>query len=205
MPYTIIKLPPNAKDITHKKFNSLTAMFPISIKNSHVRWVCICDCGKTHEATYGNLAHGLVKSCGCARGTHHQSKTPEYKVWDAMIQRCTNPNNKAYSSYGGRGIHVCDKWLLSFKTFISEMENRPSDKHTIDRIDNDRGYEPENCRWTTRKVQQNNMRSNRWITFDGHTRTLSDWSKRIGIKPHNLFWRLNNWPIERALTEPPNR
>ncbi len=119
-----------------------------------------------------------------------------------MIQRCTNPNVPAFRNYGARGIGVCDRWL-DFTNFLADMGERPH-RLTIDRIDNERGYEPGNCRWATYKEQMNNVRYNRTIEFDGKRMTLQQWSEHIGINIHTLRGRLfvNNWPIAEALTQP---
>ena len=119
-----------------------------------------------------------------------------------MVQRCTNPNDEAYHNYGARGISVCDRWL-DFANFLEDMGESPP-RLTIDRIDNNRGYEPGNCRWATYKEQMNNVRYNRIIEFDGKTLTLQQWSEESGINIGTLRNRLfvNNWPIADALTQP---
>lgn len=129
------------------------------------------------------------------------SKEPKfYAVWNAMRQRCDNPNDKAYYNYGGRGIKVCKEWE-NVDNFYADMF--PSYKHglTLDRVDNDKGYSPANCKWSTRLEQQNNRRTNNYITYKGKTHTVSEWSRILGIKENTLWHRIMvfKWPLERAM------
>jgi hypothetical protein len=133
---------------------------------------------------------------------HGKWKTPEFGIWLRMLDRCRNPNRRAYHRYGGRGITVCDRWH-SFAAFLEDMGERPSSKHTLDRIDNEAGYSPENCRWATWKEQQQNRSNNHRLTFQGETLCLSEWAQRVGIKKTTLQERLyRGWSVERALEEP---
>lgn len=124
-------------------------------------WKCICSCGNETEALGISLSYGKTKSCGCAdikrKTTHGLSKTPEYRVWAGIIQRCCNKNNARFSDYGGRGIVVCSEWF-SFENFINDVGCRPSEDHSIDRKDNNKGYCKSNCKWSTRSEQQRNKR-----------------------------------------------
>jgi hypothetical protein len=130
------------------------------------------------------------------------SRTCEYSIWQAMVQRCTNPNNKGYLKYGGRGIGVCDRWR-EYENFLADMGRRPSDSHSLDRINNDKGYEPSNCRWATLIEQANNTRTNKHLTFRGRTQTVADWAREIGIKQNTLVGRIRKgWSVEKALTAP---
>lgn len=135
----------------------------------------------------------------------------EYSVWSGMIQRCTNPNSEAYDNYAGRGIFVCDRWM-SFENFYADMGPRPSPMHSLDRIINDQGYNPENCRWATRVVQNNNTRSNRLIEYKGQMYTLSQLSQlpqvlANGISYNTLLNRLTaqGMDVETAITQPVRR
>ena len=135
--------------------------------------------------------------------THGQRNTRLYHIWTSMKQRCCNPNHKYYNLYGGRGISVCEEWL-NFEPFYEWAKaSGYNDKLTIDRKDNDKGYSPDNCRWTTQKVQCNNRRNNVLLTCNGKTQTLTQWSEELGIGIDTLWRRMNvyGWDVERTLTE----
>ena len=135
--------------------------------------------------------------------THGMSKTPEYCTWEHMKQRCFNPNCKRYPDYGGKGITVCDRWKNSFQNFLADMELKPSPKHSIDRIDNNADYSPENCRWSTRVEQQNNTRYNRLITIGNDTRTIAQWTKEMGFERTVIHSRLKDgWSDYDAVMTP---
>lgn len=124
-----------------------------------------------------------------------------YHAWIAMRARCNNPTDSAYANYGGRGIRVCQRWE-TFALFRLDMGDRP-DGHQLDRIDNDGDYEPSNCRWVLPKVNLNNKRTSRRVTWAGESLTVTQWAERMGMHPRTLFNRLGRgWSLERAMTEP---
>jgi hypothetical protein len=185
-------------------------------EGNHFFAVCRCECGTERRMFLSNLVKGHSKSCGCRKGaaisahrkTHGATvanggeKTREYRAWRDMKNRCLNPNVKSYQHYGGRGIVICDRWLNSFEAFLEDMGPCPPGL-TIDRIENERGYEPGNCRWADRMTQARNRRTVRWITFRGETLCLHEWAERIGINPCGLGERLGKgWGLEEALTTP---
>lgn len=160
------------KDIRNQRFGRLVALYPTGEANNNGAfiWHCICDCGNYIDVAGVYLRNGNTKSCGCGQVYYHQihgmSNTPEFAAWRAMIDRCYNKKNKHYKNYGGRGIKVCDRWLESFESFFEDMGPRPSSKHSIDRIDVNGNYCPENCRWATIKEQTINKRTNRFLYDD---------------------------------------
>lgn len=172
-----------------------------SEKDTNARWHCQCDCGNRHIAYGGDLGRGKGTNCGCLRKpqkgvpkTHGMSNTSTYRTWNAMKNRCNNKADSHYPNYGGRGIVVCERWG-KFENFVSDMGLRP-ENHTIDRMDNDGDYTPENCQWATATVQANNTRTNRKLTHNGVTLTLSQWAKILEITPGTMWERL-----ERNLPE----
>lgn len=176
-----------------------------------VNWVCRCDCGNTVVVRGCNLKSGASTSCGCERIihpnrlTHGQKNTRLYKIWKSMKERCCNKNNASWPEYGGRGIEVCEQWLHDFKSFYDwSMKNGYREDLSIDRIDNDKGYGPENCRWSDSVGQQNNKRNNHILEFHGERKTMAEWSRITGVSYHKLKDRINKcgWDVERALTTP---
>jgi hypothetical protein len=130
--------------------------------------------------------------------------SPVYRAWQQLFQRCENPKDRAYKNYGARGITVCEEWR-DFPRFLADMGMRPKG-FQLDRKDNDKGYSKENCRWVTAKVNRNNQRNNRCVTYRGRTLTATQWAEELGLNSRTLHNRLSRgWPVERALTEPNNR
>lgn len=127
-------------------------------------------------------------------------KKKGYKSWDCMKTRCCNKNSSNYKNYGGRGIRICDRWKDSFKNFLEDMGERPMNM-SLDRINNNGDYEPNNCKWSSIKEQNNNMRCNRLITFKGRTKNLTQWAEDTGMDGSTLWHRLKNgWSINKSLT-----
>ncbi len=181
--------------------------------------LCRCACGLERHIRYRHLYSKHTRSCLPCSGEkisvkkirHGFSKrqgnrTPTYRSWAMMIQRCTNPEFTEYNNYGGRGIKVCERWN-DFANFLADIGERPSLEYSIDRYPNNNGnYEPGNCRWATMKEQGRNKRSNRMIEFNGRTQCLADWSDELGISYSLLSARVGRlgWTIEKALTTPVN-
>lgn len=146
---------------------------------------CKCDCGNLCEKRYTNLLRYDFHSCGCTRnsaGTHFMSKSKEHKAWRHIKSRCLNPNDKSFPNYGGRGIMICDRWRYSFEAFYEDMGPAPSSSHSIDRIDPNGDYRPDNCRWVTWDTQCRNKRHTIKCSYMGIERPLSEWSRSLGIK-----------------------
>lgn len=189
-----------------QKFNKLTVIGLAKRENYRSFWECICECGNKTVVREDHLKSGSTKSCGCYLVTKNIVKNgkkfnkPMYNLWRDMVDRCTNKNNKRYSSYGGRGITVCDKWL-TFYGFYRDMGDKPSGK-SLDRIDNNKGYSRENCRWATPTEQNNNKRNSHYLTFNGKTQTITQWARELNINKGTLQTRIvkQKWPIERALS-----
>jgi hypothetical protein len=176
-------------------------------QTNNSQWLARCGCGTEKQVWITHLRQGNSLSCGCRRleaGTwfHGLRQSPEYGVWDGMIQRCTNPKSPAFYRYGERGITVCKRWA-DFRLFYKDMGPRPTPQHSLDRIDNDGNYEPANCRWATKHAQARNTRRNTWITIGNRRMVLADWAREHGLDPAVVRMRVRNgWDIERALNTP---
>lgn len=201
---------PNETDITGNRFGLLTAVRRHS-RNDHLQleWEHECDCGKSYVA----FPHTARESqnCGCqtsdkksrASKTHGRSKTTLYKAWHGMTQRCINKQNRFYRYYGGRGIKVCDRWM-DFENFLKDMGERP-EGYTIERIDNNEGYNPNNCKWATRKEQQRNRRVSVLVTVNGAKASLEDACNQAGIHPTTIRGRIKRGATpQEAFDKPVN-
>lgn len=203
-------------DLTGKRFG-MWSVIERADNDSYgkARWKCICDCGNVSIVSSGNLISGKSKCCGCERKAktikistkHGMCHERIYRIYRGMVSRCNNKNNYSFKNYGGRGISVCDNWLgdSGFENFYKwSIENGYSEELTIDRIDVNGNYEPDNCRWTTVNQQANNMRTNRVYVFNNESHTLSEWAKISGINYLTLRSRIDDlgWEFKKALTEP---
>jgi len=195
-------------NIEGKKFNRLTVICEIKkLPNNHNRqFKCLCDCGNETVAAYCQITGGGKASCGCLKKesmsriakknkTHGLSNSRTYKSWAAMWTRCRSKKNK---NYNGRGIKVCVRWKI-FKNFLDDMGIRPNNS-TIERKNNNGNYEPSNCKWATNLEQGGNKRNNRILTFNGVSKTVSEWARFRGIKMTTLKERIvRGWDVKKAL------
>lgn len=158
---------------------------------------CHCDCGVSCEAHLQGLVEGRTMHCGCR---HYTARFPvEATAWRSMIARCTNPNIPNYKRYGARGITVCQRWIESFEAFYADMGPRPSDKHSLDRIDVNGNYEPANVRWATRKEQDQNTTRSRRLTVYGVTHVIAEWARICGISNQRMGTRFDSRSPEEAV------
>jgi hypothetical protein len=173
-------------------------------------WLCRCECGREITVSTSALTSGNTKSCGCLRDdvcgqaakTHGMSKSSEYRIWALMIDRCTNPKNKKYADYGGRGIKVFEEWLNSFEAFFAHIGPRLFLKAEIDRIENDGDYRPGNVRWASCKEQCRNARDSHFITYQGRTQCIAAWAEELGISPGAIWKRIHRGcPPERIFAQ----
>lgn len=180
-----------------KKFNMLTVMEQCESRSKGKRyWLCKCDCGNTAVVNTSNLCSGQVKSCGCIANrpnntSHGMSKTVIYQRWISMRARCKNEKTNSFKNYGGKGIKVCTEWEESFEIFMKwSMENGFQEDLTLDRIDPNGNYCPENCRWISIKEQENNRTDNVRYQYKGRELTIPQLSEIYGINKQTLFWRV---------------
>ena len=210
-------------DLTGKKFGKLTVIKRVE-NNRHrqPQWLCKCDCGKETIITGQKLRTGHTKSCGCiiyeqkTRLTHGMTGTTLHNRWLNMKSRCYNPKNKRYARYGGRGITVCQEWMDFTNFYNWSINNGFNESLTLDRIENDKGYCPQNCRWATQKLQANNRSSNDIFCIDGVSKTLSEWCDIYydSVCPNHeknrlsvykiIYYRIfkQKWEIKKAFNTP---
>ena len=198
-------------DITGQKFNKLTAIERLENGSGGVPiWLCKCDCGNFTRVRGSNLKNGSVKSCGCmlkngTTTTHGLSHSKIYNIWNGMKARCSNPKSCSYKRYGARGISVCDDWKNSFENFYSwSIQNGYGDNLTIERIDNDGNYCPENCKWVSRKEQCRNRRTNVIFEYMGEKHILIEWCEILNLDYkfiHNRIYKMG-WSFEKSISTP---
>jgi len=192
---------------TGERYGKIEVISEATQTGTHPKWNCLCDCGKKSIVTSTKLVSGATKSCGCLKTTSQDFRKSEaksmypkeYSIWKGMRQRCLNPNNPKYAMYGGRGITIGSSWD-SFKIFTMDMGAIISSKHSLGRIDNNKGYSKENCRWENDEQQMNNTSRNVFLDFKNQRKTISQWEKSMGFAQGTVKSRLyRGWSIERAL------
>lgn len=198
---------PKVREMIGKVFGRLTPILECGQNSSkQYRYLCVCDCGESKVVTGSLLAQGKVLSCGClkremmvARNTKHNGcGTSTYETWQGMKSRCTNKSQAAYANYGGRGIGFDPAWA-DFAAFVADMGERP-DGCTLERIDNDKGYSKDNCKWATNAEQSRNTRQNVNLTFNGKTQCMTDWANELSIPYPTIQDRVRRgWSVEKTL------
>lgn len=203
-----------AADRVGQKFGRLTvdSIVPRGKgQKGSTRAICRCECGSVGEKDLSLVVSGHTKSCGCYNSDviairnyrHGKTDTPEYTIWAGMKARCNNQQHIAYPNYGGRGISVCERWSASFEAFLEDMGNRPGPAMSLDRIDPNGNYEPDNCRWETSSVQAKNTRRARLYLFKGRSMNVPEIARETGLRASTINARLaSGWSIDRAATEP---
>lgn len=205
-----------AIDMTGMKIGRLTVVSRAeNTKQNKAQWLCRCDCGNEVVVSRRHLKDFSTLSCGCyakeqaskIHTTHGMKGTRLYRIWSGMKDRCCNSNSKYWDRYGAKGIFVCSDWVNSFEKFQKwSMENGYEETLTIDRIENNKGYSPDNCRWATYKEQENNRSNNRLLEYNGETHTISEWQEITGINQRLISQRIYyGWNTERTLTQKPRR
>lgn len=197
-----------------QKFNKLTYLGEDIKKNNKVYVLCQCECGTIKYIERSCLINNRIKSCGCIRlftsyknldtSTHGLSNTRIYKIWKGIKNRCLNKKTPSYRNWGGRGITICDEWKNDFLPFYNwSMSHGYSDELSIDRINNNGNYEPNNCRWATRKEQNRNTRQNTFYTYKGETHCLKEWSEKLNFSYKLLQQRIkrDGLSFEEAITK----
>lgn len=200
-------------NIVGQKFGRLTVLKYVESKSEDSMFLCRCDCGNEKIIRGTHLKNGKILSCGCLlkeidselHTTHGKANTRIYSIYRGLFQRCYNKNKHAYKNYGGRGIRVCDEWLNDFMSFYNwAINNGYKEDLTLDRINVDGNYEPNNCRWVDRKTQARNTRKNHYLTYNGETHCIAEWAEIMNLTPSAISHRINRdkWSIEKALTTP---
>lgn len=199
-----------ASGMIGRRFGRLTVASSVESHKKYSSWNCQCDCGESKVVIGFKLTSGSTRSCGCLRSEttiarnirHGLGHTPEYRTWSSMRARCGNPNYPDWKYYGGRGIKVCDRWL-DFAVFYADMGQKPTATHSIDRIDNNGPYSPDNCRWATIQEQRRNRSNCICLTFNSETKCVSAWAETTGISAGLLRYRIQaGWSVADVLTRP---
>ena len=204
---------PQIKDMKGQRFGRLVVIEFAYMRYGRAFWKCKCDCGNEMITDGNRLRMKVTKSCGCyqaetrikTHSIHGMSKTRLNRIWSLMKDRCCNSKSHAFENYGGRGIDICEEWKNSFSAFAEwAFSNGYSDNLTIDRIDNNKGYYPDNCRWANEVEQSQNRRSNYLITYKGETKCIKAWTDELGLPYNKIRRRIcrDHWDIERAFTTP---
>lgn len=188
-------------------YSRLTVIKEAGRDRGRILWSCKCKCGKKCKVLGVRLRNGWTKSCGCLQieavkknATHGASKTKEFRTWCSIRRRCRDFGYKDYKHYGGRGLKVCKRWE-NFENFLKDIGPSPSKKHCIERINNNKGYSPSNCKWALQLDQNNNKRNSYFIKFNGQTLTAAQWARKLGISSATIRARISNgWSIKNALT-----
>ncbi|CZY44048.1 hypothetical protein ACLB5K_004550 [Enterobacter hormaechei] len=195
-------------DLTGNQFGKLTVLTYANKDKSGVSmWLCSCECGTEKVIRSNALRSGRTQSCGCMSGAKHghrrtKETSPSYISWLSMQRRCNNPGDAYYADYGGRGITVCARWG-NFEAFLKDMGERPTG-HTLDRIDVDKGYSPNNCRWATPKDQARNRRNNHMLDTPAGRMCITKAAETYGVKVKTIAHRLSRgWSVEKALLTQP--
>ena len=204
------------EDLTGRIFGKLKVLhIGERAKNSHIQWLCECECGNEKLILGSSLRSKRTNSCGCYRSqeakrnntknktTRRKINPMEYVVWQSVKQRCYDSKCVSYEYYGGRDIKVCDRWLESFENFYEDMGERPTDKHKLGRLDIQKNYEPSNCKWTLKTLRLNIGKNSRYLTVDGETKTMKEWSIISGIRYGAIKDRVNRgWEHKEAIFKP---
>ena len=202
------------ENLKGRKFNKLQVIDFYGNKKGRTYWQCKCDCGKVCILEAYKIKSGHTKSCGCLgvenKKTlykysikHKKMDTKLYRVWQNMKRRCYTASSNSYKNYGARGIKVCKEWSQDFISFYNwAMANGYKENLTIDRINVNGNYEPNNCRWATMEEQANNKRNNVFINYNGEKLSINQWSKKTGIKRETIYWRLQHgFSLEKVFSK----